>query len=148
MEFQNDQKPELDGRGINELLTASKWARFIAIVGFVFIGLLVIMAFFAGSMMRSFSAMGPSPISIISGGFITFIYLIIALVYFFPCLFLFQFADKTNKAIQNGDNAFLNEAMSRLRAHYQYVGILMIIALALYAIMFMVFLASGGMMMH
>ena len=36
---------------INSLTETAKWTKFLSILGFIFIGLIVVMAFFAGSMM-------------------------------------------------------------------------------------------------
>ena len=63
-----------------------KWAQFLAILGFIGAGLIAIMAIFAGSM---FSGM------IGAGGIaVTVLYLLMALLYFFPSLYLFRFSEK------------------------------------------------------
>jgi len=113
----------------------AKWTKFLSIVGFVFIGLLVIFAFYAGSYFEMYSAlMGTSGM----GTMMTVTYLILAIINFFPVLYLFQFASRAQKALANGNDTEIEIAFDSLRKHYLYLGILTIIILGLYAILFLI----------
>ena len=126
----------------NYLLEAAKWAKFLAIVGFVFIGLLVRGAFTFGSIistlmggMGNSSAMGASGFAAGGAGIIMTVYfLLIALLYFFPCLYLYQFATRTQNAIRANLEFDLAYAFSRLKSFFKFIGILFIIILAFYAL--------------
>ena len=75
------------------------------------------------------------------------IYLIIGAVYFFPILYLYRFSSLIRKALQNKDTQILDIAFRNLKAHYKYIGILMIIALGIYVLMF-AGMMIGGLLGH
>jgi uncharacterized membrane protein len=120
------------------LKETAKWAYFLSILGFIFIGLMVLLALFIGSIMSKFGAMGDTiPIMGSMGGFITAIYLIIALIYFFPVYYLFQFSSKAKAAFKNSDNEQLNESFQYLKSHYKFVGVMALIFIVLYGFIFL-----------
>ena len=127
------------------LRETAKWAKFLAIVGFVFCGLLAVAAIFAGSLMAT--ALGSTGSE---GGmpavFLTTLYLAGALIYFFPCLFLLHFANKMQRALRQNDQFLLTDSFKNLKSCYKYMGILMIIVLSLYivGIMAAVFTATSS----
>lgn len=116
------------------LKESAGWTKFISIVGFVFLGLLVLIALFAGAFLGEM--MGNSGMGAMGGAVVTVIYLLIAALYFFPIYYLFQFSSKMKAALQTQNSEFLEQAFSNLKSHYKFMGILLIIALALYAIAF------------
>ncbi|MBC7947226.1 MAG: hypothetical protein H7Y42_05050 [Chitinophagaceae bacterium] len=87
----------------NHLSDAARWAKFLAIVGFIFCGLIVLGGIFAGSMFESMSSgsryerFDNSDVEVSTKGLgaaAAVLYILIALLYFFPCLFLYNFANK------------------------------------------------------
>jgi len=119
------------------LRETAKWAKFLAILGFIMCGLLAILAIFAGSLMSTaFGSMSDG--TGMSGMILTIIYLIIAIIYFFPCLYLFHFANKMQRALRQNDQFFLTDSFKNLKSCYKYMGILMIIVLSFYVIIFIV----------
>ncbi|RZJ31893.1 MAG: hypothetical protein EOO48_00690 [Flavobacterium sp.] len=113
-----------------------KWAYFLSIVGFVMVGLFVLIAIFAGSIFSMMGntmggAMGSAGIM---GSVLTVVYLLCALIYFFPVYYLNRFAAKVKTAIHQNDSSVLTEALQYLKSHYKFLGILTIIALAFYSI--------------
>lgn len=112
----------------------AKWGYFLAILGFIFTGFIVIGALFAGFM---FGAMSDELGMGISGGLISVLYLVLALVYFIPILYLFRFSSKARMALQSGSDSELTEAFQNLKSHYKFIGILTIVILALYVIFFL-----------
>ncbi len=123
---------QLTDQAKKHLLEASKWANFIAIVGFIAIALLIIMSFSIGSIMASLpdGALGG-----LSPKFFSFFYLIAAGIYFIPVFFLFQFGQKTKQALLQDDHNLLTFGLKKLRAHYKFVGVLFIIFIALYFVL-------------
>lgn len=115
------------------LKQTASWTKFISIVGFVFLGLLVVVALFAGSMLGA--AMESSGMQM-GGAFITILYLAIAVLYFFPIYYLFKFSAKMKEALRDQSSALLEEAFSNLKSHYKFMGILLIILLGIYALAF------------
>lgn len=106
-----------------------KWAQFLAILGFIGAGLIAIMAIFAGSL---FSGM------IGAGGIaITVLYLLMALLYFFPSLYLFRFSEKSNKALYKKDSGELEAAMCNLKSTFKFYGVTAIIVISFYLLFFL-----------
>lgn len=124
------------------LLEASKWANFIAIVGFIAIGLLIIMSFSIGSIMAN---LPEGSLGGLSPKFFSFFYLIAAGIYFIPVFFLFQFGQKTKQAILENDHNLLTFGLKKLRSHYKFVGVLFIIFISLYLLLIL-FGAFGALM--
>ncbi len=127
------------------LKEAAKWAKFIAIVTFVMLGIMVIVGVFFGSIMGSAMAgledtgMGAAGM----GAGVGIMYVVIALLYFFPTFYLYRFGTKTKQALIDSDSEALAWGLEQLKSCFKFVGILMIIFLAFYAIM-LVFLVVFG----
>jgi hypothetical protein len=125
---------QVDHEASSYLRDAARWAKFLAIVGFVICGIIVLVALFAGSMLAtSFGAMGARG-STAMGAMVSVIYIIIALISFFPWLFLFNFASKMQVALRNNDQVQLNQSFKNLKSCYRFLGILMIIYLCFIAL--------------
>ena len=136
----------LDPETKNYLFEAAKWAKFMGIVGYVFIGFMVLGAFFIGTFM-SFLTRNATPqttdspfnsgmFSIVMGVY----FLLIALLYYFPTRYLHQFGVKTQLALRTHEQFDFSEAFSKLKSFFKFFGILTIIMLVLYgaALLFMV----------
>ena len=145
MEHYTEQNKEtsLFGFGIDQssrahLAEAAKWAKFLAIVGFVMCGLIIVLSFFIGTLFStSMSRYGDS--AAFGSGFgiiMTIVYLSFGVLYFFPCLFLFRFANNMIVALNSNEQITLNRSFQNLKIMFRYVGILTIIVLALYIIAF------------
>lgn len=137
---------QIDHQSNSYLSEAAKWGKFLAIMGFIFCGLLVIAALFAGTLMATMmSGLGSaeSAGAAVGGGIITFAYIIIALIYFFPCLYLFNFASKMQTALRSSQQELLNISFRNLKACFKFMGILMIIALAFWALAFIIAIGAG-----
>ncbi|MCW3116029.1 MAG: hypothetical protein JWM28_111 [Chitinophagaceae bacterium] len=133
------------------LSEAARWARFLAIVGFVIIGLIVLIGIFAGSILGSMTGglggneLGSSRVtSGIMGSFFIVIYILVAAFYFFPCLFLFRFATKMKTALASNDQETVNSSFQNLKKLFRFVGIFTIIMLAIYAIALVFGLLGAG----
>lgn len=126
------------------LAETAKWAKFLAIVGFVMTGLMVILSFFAGAIMTFYSsAMGGGAMPMMGGGFLTVIYLLLALLIFFPYLYLYNFANKMQAALRSSSQEELTKSFANLKSCFKFVGILTLICLAFYALMFVFGLIAG-----
>lgn len=125
---------EFTSDSIRHLDTARKWSMFLAILGFISVGLLVLVALFAGTALALFA---DSPISPVIGVAIAIFYLIIAVLYFFPVYYLFNFSSKAKHAVNSLDSKTLTESMHFLKAHYKFLGIMVIVMLALYPLIIM-----------
>ncbi|HRE52801.1 MAG TPA: DUF5362 family protein [Flavitalea sp.] len=136
MEQQNSNVFDLhyDQESAGYFEQSAKWARFIAIVGFVFCGLFAVASFFMGSIFSSMPEMSGVGMGMLGGGAVTAFYLIFALIGFFPCLYLYRFATQLQEAIKANDMAKMNYALKNLKSYFKFIGILLIVTLAFYAV--------------
>lgn len=130
---------QIDHQSNSYLSEAAKWGKFLAIMGFILCGLLLIIALFAGTLMASMmSGFGGSNEAAtgaaMGGGIVTFVYIVFALIYFFPCLYLFNFSSKMQVALRNNQQDVLNTSFRNLKSCFKFMGILMIIILAFWVL--------------
>jgi predicted RND superfamily exporter protein len=111
------------------LRETGKWAKFLAIVGFISMGFLAIGAIVMFAISGSMGSLMPFPMWIIG-----FVYLLIAVIYCFPIYYLLKFANKAKEALDSRSKQCLTESMGFIKSHYKFVGILTIVMLALYPI--------------
>lgn len=115
---------------------AAKWGKFLAICGMITIVLMVIFGIIAslaitkagGEFDNEFRQQGMSSTGLGAGMMI--VYLLFGLLYFFPCLFTLQFANKMKLALTSGDDLMLSESFRSLKKTFRYLGVLTIIGLA------------------
>jgi hypothetical protein len=119
-----------------------KWGKFIAVVGFCFVGLMVVGGLFAATI---FSTMGSAnPAMPFPGFLVGGIYAVLGALYFFPFYYLFKFATELKTALVSTNNQLLDSAFENLKSHYKYIGILMIIMLCSYVLVGAGALLVGG----
>jgi uncharacterized membrane protein YjgN (DUF898 family) len=140
---------EIDAAGKSHLSEAARWAKFLAIIGMVMCGFMVI-----GGILVS-TAMAGAMNDLERGGYggrgaanatgmgatMMVTYIIIAVIYFFPCMFTLRFANHMKSAIGSDDKASLNESFKNLKVTFRYMGIITIVFLSLFLLMFL----FGGM---
>lgn len=130
---------QLTAESQSYLKETAKWSYFLSILGFVGIGILVLLAIFMGAIFSKLGAFGGNSarFGMMGGSFITVLYLILAVIYFFPVYYLFQFASKAKAAFSDKDNEKLNASFEYLKSHYKFMGILALIMFSLYGIVFL-----------
>lgn len=125
------------------LYEAARWAKFLAVVGMIFMGLMLAFVIFASSMLPA--AMGgidpdygaqATPLAGFSGIFFIVYFVVIALIYFFPLWFTLKFANQMKTALNGNDQEALNASFLNLKKCYRFLGILTIIGLAIFALAF------------
>jgi hypothetical protein len=131
------------------LYETAKWARFLAIIGFVFLGLMVIagisMAFLFSSMPNMDADMdSPSPMASVFTGGMIFFYILMAAIMFFPLLYLYRFAERVKFSIEGNDQETLNSSFHQLKMCFRYVGIFTIVMLGFYALVFIIAILTGA----
>jgi hypothetical protein len=140
---------EFDQQAASYITESAKWSRFLAIVSFVVCGLFVIFAIFAGSLIANlYSSMpsyGASGLAAGMGGLLTAVYLVIAAIITIPNVFRYQFATKALRAIRNNDQALLNESLGKLKTYNKYWGILTIIIISFYVLIFLFAILGAAM---
>lgn len=139
----------IDSVSRDHLTEASRWARFLAIVGFVICGLVVIIGIFAKSIFSSMlGQMGESELQGMDmngiGSILAVLYIGIALLYFFPCLFLFRFANYMKAALISGEQETINKSFQNLKKMFRFVGILTIFVICLYTLGLLMTIAGSA----
>ena len=149
MEQQQPQSENLNLFGLSidptskvHLAEAARWAKFLSIVGFIIIGLVILMGVFFGSLfgsaVRASEGMyGDSSMSAGMGALGVLgavIYILFALIYFFPCLFLYRFATKMKSALLTNEQDTLNVSFQNLKAMFRFIGILTVIVLVIWVL--------------
>jgi hypothetical protein len=127
---------QVDHEASNYLRDAARWAKFLAIVGFIGCGLVVLFGLFAGTIfarLYNVPGMEGAAVSGLGAGYAIF-YILMALLYFFPCLYTYNFGRKMQVALRSNDQTQLIQSFKNLKSCYRFLGILTIIWLGLVAI--------------
>lgn len=128
----------IDSTTKSHLSEAAKWAKFLAVVGMIFLGLMIVAGIFGSTMifrMAGNELDGPGGNFASYGSLLMAVYVvIIAAIWFFPLLFTFRFSSQMKVALAGNDQQALNHSFQNLKRCYRFVGILTIILLAIYAL--------------
>jgi ABC-type dipeptide/oligopeptide/nickel transport system permease component len=126
---------QIDQQSISYLGETARWAKFLSIVGFIMCGLMIVLALFAGTLMATLSRFRSNDalqgMAVMENAF-PLIYIVVALLYFLPCLYLFNFAGKMQTALHDNDQISLNASFGQLKSCFKFVGILTIVVLSFY----------------
>lgn len=121
----------LTAAGQNALRSSGTWATFLSIMGFVGIGFMVLAAIFMGAI-GSFAGNDMASIYPFPMWIFSFVYLVIAVLYFFPVLFMFRFAQESKRAVLSQSSAQLELAMVNQAKMYKWSGIIVIALIVIY----------------
>jgi uncharacterized protein YneF (UPF0154 family) len=116
------------------LAETARWTKFIAIVGFIFIVLMIIYGIFMGSFfgkqMNQFQGEYQPPFREEMLRTMMILYTVIfGVIYFFPCLYTYRFSNHLKTALGLNDPVKLSLAFKNLKMTARYLGILTIIFL-------------------
>ena len=151
--MENQTNLELNAQAEDALRVSAKWSMFLAIIGFIGIALMVVLAFIMTTAMSSIpdDVYGNSPFGAMKG-FISVIYFFMAAIYFVPVYYLFKYASGMKDALYARNSNMVSEALVFLKAHHKFLGIMTIVMISLYifavigmVIYFASMAASGGM---
>jgi hypothetical protein len=137
---------------IRYLKGVSPWLRFIGIVGFISCGMLVLSGIIFLVALPAMSSLWDSieeletysdVLGAAFGVTMGLYFVIAAVLYFFPSLFIYNFGSKIRSYLQSGTDQDLEEAFKNNKSFWKFVGILTIIALAFIPVMFIVLIIVG-----
>ncbi|HEY0356000.1 MAG TPA: hypothetical protein VGC29_07350 [Flavisolibacter sp.] len=132
----------------SHLIEAAKWARFLAIVGMISLVLLVVIGFYFSIMMTGtlkdrFDETGNGQaISLGIGIGVAIMYLVMAVIWFFPLMYLLRFSNQMRTAIEGNDQESLNTSVQNLKICFRYLGIVTIIGILFYILFFAISFAT------
>lgn len=123
------------------LKETASWAKLLAIVGMISCGFIVIGGIVASMAVSSatseFREIGGGGASAAAGAAMMIFYIIMAVIYFFPCLFTLRFSNYIKMALNANDQMALNEGMRNLKATFRFMGVITIIFISLFLLLFL-----------
>ena len=128
---------------IFSLSTIRKWAKFISIVTFVMIGIMAMAGFFMGFAFSMLDTMSYNQAMPFPSFFFPVFYLVMAVIYFFPALYLYRFAQHLGNSLMMGSSEELTTSFHFLSKHYNFIGVLLLISLILMGLMIIVAVIAG-----
>lgn len=144
--MENQQENSLFGLSIDSvtagyLKETASWAKLLAIVGMIGCVFLVLGGIMASVAVTTVSSEMSREIgggaTAAMGAFMLIFYVLIAVIYFFPCLYLLRFSNHIKNAITANDQMGLNEGLRNLKATFRFLGIVTIIFISLFLLMFL-----------
>lgn len=118
----------------------SKWAKFLAIIGMIMMGLIVLLGVVASISLAKLSTFYGNGFSI---GMI-FAYILIALIYVYPIYTLFNFGKFTKLGLINSDQIQFNKGLQNLKSCFKFMGIFTIVILSIYGIVLIIVLITSA----
>jgi hypothetical protein len=124
----------------NFLSEAAKWGKFLSVMGFIFCGFLAIAAFFMPALYSKLTAFNQIPSDVVgaTATLITVIYLMLAVLLFFPCFYLNKFSVKMRIALNSISQENFEESFRNLKSLLKFYGIFTIILLSFYVLAFII----------
>jgi hypothetical protein len=140
----------IDSVAAEQLRSIAGWGKFLSIIGFIVCGLMILGGIFFGQLFSSMSgAYGGSPygdqVASTMATTMTVVYVVMAIVFFIPTLFLFQASAKLKAALYTTDQQLLNEGLMKMKATFRFWGIITIIILSIYALIFIFAILGSAM---
>jgi len=123
-------KIEIGQDTLKNLNTLRKWTMFLAVSGFIFLGLIIILGLITGTFLTFFNRSDKIPG--LPDLLVIAIFIVVALINFFPVFFLFRFSKRTSVAVSSLDKRIMHAAIRDLKLFFIYLGVLLIVLLAVY----------------
>ena len=122
------------------LLTTASWTRFLAIISFIFVGLMGV-----GSLIALIGALvtGFGPLMLMA-----LVYVVLTVVMVFPGLYLIRYAMSIEKGLGSNSQTEFEIAIENLKSFFKFMGIYTIVVISLYIIMMIVGFSTAGSMMR
>ncbi len=133
---------QIDEIAKDHLRESAKWAKFLSIVGFVMIALIVLssLSMFIGVL----SSFADFPIYGGYGALMTSGFLMMGLIYFYPVWKMYQFSNFAKNAIHTNDSQMLTNALGAQKSIYTFMGIVTIVLLCFYALLILGLIIGMG----
>ena len=134
MEQQPSTEPlfelQVDYDSGNMFNESSKWAKFIAIIYFVIIGLCVLaLAFSSAVIVQVFGAAMPELGA--AGGVLIGVIIIALIILTYITILLYRFATQVKQGIHNRDQVLFNDGLKNLKNYFLIYGVFSLLALVI-----------------
>lgn len=133
----------LDERSKAYLQETTRWTKFLAIMGFIFVGFMLIAAILFLIVGSATSAYSGSSLEALGSTGLFVMYLLIAAFYFYPAYALWKFSTNMKSGINTDNQEQIIEGFRYQKNMYRFIGIASILSIALFlvAILFGAFAA-------
>lgn len=122
-----------------------KWCFFFSILGFISILFFIVGAILIGTVYAPLLDMATQAQGISNmGTYIMVVYLLVAVLYIFPVVYLFKFSRKIKEALTTKNDDTLADAFENLKSHFKFVGVTTIIVISLYVLLFVFSILAGS----
>ena len=133
----------------NYLREGAKWGKFLSIMGFIFAGLIMIVAIVMGFMLGTIASgftdeLASNGLASIGGGFIGLFYFLIGLLYFMPSLYLYRHSKQMKLALEQKGQQLLSDSFKNYKSLYKFWGIFMLVIIGFYVLMFIIIVFTGA----
>jgi hypothetical protein len=143
--YAQTQNPQVSEQSVQNLHSASKWMKFLSVLGFIFLSLISI-----GLIIFAIATSSKSKYS--AGSFATgpiiLIVIISDLIYIFPIIFLFQYSSYLKSFFITRNPIDLDNAFSKQKLYFKYIGILVIVILSIYLIVLIFVLSTASLLQN
>ena len=129
------------------LTESARWGKFLAIMGFIVCGFMMILSFFMPVFLTQLPPYNSVSTEFSSGMKVgmTIVYLLLALLSFFPCFYLYKFSVKMQAAVKMVSQENFDESLMNLKSVFKFYGIFVIIILSFYAFAFIIGIIAAAM---
>jgi len=121
------------------LLETSKWGKFLAVIGFVGISLMILLGIF---LMIGMSFLSELSSKSMPAGFFGLIYIIMAAIYYFPVNYLHKFSVLIKQSLNSNDELALTNGFENLKKMFKFMAILTIVVLSIYVLILLIAIPS------
>lgn len=126
------------------LLETSKWGKFLAIVGYVGMALLVLVAL---GVMVGFSFLNSDTEGTFPMAALGLVYILLAVLYYFPINYLYRFSVQMKEGLATDNNQSVTTGFENLKSLFKFMGIFTIIVLSIYALLLVIVLPASLLLM-
>lgn len=120
---------QIDEDGQSYLLELAKWSRFLGILGYIGLGLLVIFSL-------SFAYAFADNLTGLQGYWIAVFYVLFASIYVYPVYAIYKSGKLIKEGLYLHDQLIFNEGLKYIKNSFRYIGILTIVIMGIYALIF------------
>ena len=121
------------------LLNMARWTKFLAIFGFVLMGIMVIFMFIGIFAAAGGGMTAGNPQSV----YVVIAAIVVVAAYFYPTYTLLMYSSRIKKAFASHNQDHFEQSINYLKNTFKYIAIMMIISLVLYGVAF-IFIALAA----
>jgi hypothetical protein len=132
---------QVDQENSSYLYEMTRWGKFLSIVGFVISGLLVL-----GLLVQAFSADNYASLytPLWQKAIVPLLFIALIVIYFVPCLYLYNFSTKMKIAVRTDDQEYMLSAFKNLKSCFKFVGICTLVMVSINVIVWILLIVKIG----